>query len=165
MNRLETGEFFYIAKTKFCELLRKFKKRGNAWKIIFVSILKADSTFSPGSKLFSEQLGNCIEQTNTCTDCSSIATVQYLLPVVGTLFRSNRRRTRGTAWELCACASSGQFPRKKEMKELCACASSGQFPIKKTDVGVVRMRQLRTVFYNENRCCSFAHAPAEDSFL
>ncbi len=48
---------------------------------------------------------------------------------------------------------------------LCACASSGQFPIKKTDVGAVRMRQLRTVSYKENRCGSCAHAPAQDSFL
>jgi hypothetical protein len=35
-----------------------------------------------------------------------------------------------------------------------------QFSKKKIDTEIVRMRQLRAVSYKENRCGSFAHAPA-----
>jgi hypothetical protein len=74
----------------------------------------------------SEQMGNRVEHSNTCTDCSLIARVP-----------AARR------WDI--------VPLKPP-------ANTGY------GVGVVRMRQLRTVSYKENRCWSCQHAPAKGQF-
>ncbi len=83
----------------------------------------------------------------------------------------------------CAHApAQDSFLERKQMWELCACASSRQFPIKKTHVGVVRMCQLRKVsqqgrilelyacassgqFPSKEGFWSCTHASAQDSFL
>jgi hypothetical protein len=69
--------------------------------------------------------------------------------------------------ELCACASSGQFPIKENRYWSCAHApAQDSFLEEKQMLELTAcMRQLRTVFCKKHKCWSCAHAPAQDSFL